>query len=268
MPDYEHILYENRGAVALITLNRPERLNAWTGTMENEFIDAINHASADPDVGCIVITGAGRGFCAGADIGGWDRGIKQATATPRPSKMLHEGGSPEVPITLQRGKPTICAVNGVSVGVGLTMTMACDIRIASTAARFSARFVQRRADAGVRQHALPAGRRRAAERAVHDAHGPHHRRGRGAARAALVDRLVEPDQLMPEVMKLAEEIAANPREAIWAAKRLLHQNAVEQDLRRVVTLESYSIRERQTEPDHSEAVQAFMEKRQPVFNQR
>ena len=112
MPNYEHILYENRGAVALITLNRPERLNAWTATMENEFIDAINVASADAEVGCIVITGAGRGFCAGADIGGWDRGIKVgASAAPR-SKMLQEGGSPEVPITLQRAKPTICAVNG------------------------------------------------------------------------------------------------------------------------------------------------------------
>src|SRR5690242_21024080 len=129
MLDYEHILYENRSAVALITLNRPERLNAWTQKMENEFIDAINFASADRDTGCIVITGAGLGFCAGADIGGWDRGLKAGPAQARPSKMLQEGGSPEVPITMQRGKPTICAVNGVSVGVGLTMTMACDIRI-------------------------------------------------------------------------------------------------------------------------------------------
>ena len=73
--------------------------------------------------------------------------------------------------------------------------------------------------------------------------------------------------LMPEAMKLAEEIAANPRDAVWQAKRLLHANAVEADLRRVVTLESYSIRERQTEPDHREAVTAFVEKREPRFNQ-
>jgi 2-(1,2-epoxy-1,2-dihydrophenyl)acetyl-CoA isomerase len=266
MPDYQHILYENRGPVALITLNRPERLNAWTQVMEDEFIDAIDHASADPEVGCIVITGAGRGFCAGADIGGWDRGIKQGAPRAPRSKMLQEGGSPEVPITLQRAKPTICAVNGVSVGVGLTMTMACDIRIASTAARFSARFVKvgLTPECGSTRY-LPAvvglpnalfmtltGRIIESDEAL--------RRG-------VVDRLVEPDQLLPEAMKLAEEIAANPRTAIWAAKRMLHQNAVEQDLRRVVTLECYSIRERQTEPDHREAVQSFVEKRQPQFNQ-
>lgn len=265
MPDYQHILYKNRGPVALITLNRPERLNAWTQTMEDEFINAIDHASGDPEVGCIVITGAGRGFCAGADIGGWDRGIKEGAPRAPRNKMLQEGGSPEVPITLQRAKPTICAVNGVSVGVGLTMTLACDIRIASTAARFSARFVKvgLTPECGSTRY-LPAvvglpnalfmtltGRIIESDEAL--------RRG-------VIDRLVEPDQLLPEAMKLAEEIAANPRTAIWAAKRMLHQNAVEQDLRRVTTLECYSIRERQTEPDHREAVQAFVEKRQPQFN--
>ena len=265
MPDYQHILYENRGAVALITLNRPERLNAWTGTMELEF-----YRCHQPCVGGSrgwLHRDHGRGeVSARAHIGGWDRGIKQgAPATPR-SRMLQEGGSPEVPITLQRGKPTICAVNGVSVGVGLTMTMACDIRIASMAARFSARFVRvgLTPECGSTRY-LPAvvglpnalfmtltGRIIESDEAL----------ARG-----VVDRLVEPDQLLPEAMKLAEEIAANPREAIWAAS-MLHLNAVEQDLRRVVTLECYSIRERQTEPDHKEAVQAFMEKRQPVFNQR
>ncbi len=263
MPEYQHILYENRGPVVLITLNRPERLNAWTQTMENEFIDAINTASADSGTGCIVITGAGRGFCAGADIGGFNEGL--ARSGSRPSKLLYEGGSPEVPITLARSKPTICAVNGPSVGVGLTFTLACDIRIASTAARFSARFVK----VGLTPecgstHYLPlvaglpnalfmtlTGRIIDAEEAL--------RRG-------IVDRLVEPDQLLPEAFKLAEEIAANPHDAVWAAKRMLHAHVTEPDLRKVVTQESYSIRERQTEPDHAEAVKAFIEKRQPAFN--
>jgi 2-(1,2-epoxy-1,2-dihydrophenyl)acetyl-CoA isomerase len=263
MPEYQHILYENRGAVILVTLNRPERLNAWTQTMENEFIDAVNKASADPGTGAIVITGAGRGFCAGADIGGFNDGLQRSG--PRPSKLLIEVGSPEVPITLARAKPTICAINGPSVGVGLTFTLACDIRIASTAARFSARFVK----VGLTPecgstHYLPlvAGLPNALfltlTGRIIDAED--------ALRRGLVDRLVEPDQLLPEALKLAEEIAANPRDAVWAAKRMLHAHVTEPDLRKVVTLESYNIRERQTEPDHAEAVKAFIEKRQPVFN--
>ena len=263
---YEHIIYEPKGAVALITLNRPERLNAWTALMENEFIDAVNTAANDPGVGCLVVTGQGRGFCAGADIGGWDRGLK-GEAPPRPSKMLVEGGSPEVPHALTRGKPAIAAINGVSVGVGLTMTLSCDIRIASTAARFSARFVRvgLTPECGSSRYlplvaGLPNALFLALTGRIIDADEALQRR--------LVDRIVEPDQLMPEAMKLAEEIAANPRDAVWQAKRLLHTNATESDLRRVVTAECYSIRERQTEPDHREAVTAFVEKREPKFNQR
>jgi 2-(1,2-epoxy-1,2-dihydrophenyl)acetyl-CoA isomerase len=266
MPAYEHILYETRGNVALITLNRPERLNAWTQTMENEFIDAVNEAAKDPAIGCVVVTGAGRGFCAGADIGSWDRGLK-GEAPRRVSKMLYEGGSPEVPIALSRGKPIIAAINGVSVGVGLTMTMACDIRIASTEARFSARFVKvgLTPECGSSRYlplvaGLPNALFLTLTGRIVDAEEALQRR--------LVDRLVPPDQLMPEAMKLAEEIAANPHEAVWQAKRLLHMNATENDLRRVTTLECYSIRERQAEPDHREAVQAFVEKRPPVFNQQ
>ena len=260
---YEHILYETRGPVALITLNRPERLNAWTQTMENEVIDAVNAAAQDASVGCVVVTGAGRGFCAGADIGGWDQRIR-SDARP-PSKMLAERGSPEVPTALTRGKPIIAAVNGVAVGVGLTMTLACDIRLASTEARFSARFVKvgLTPECGSSRYlplvaGLPNALFLALTGRIIDAEEAYQRR--------LVDRLVPPDQLLPEAMKLAEEIAANPRDAVWAAKRLLHQNATESDLRRVTTLESYSIRERQSEPDHREAVTAFLEKRAPTFN--
>ncbi|HZP56264.1 MAG TPA: enoyl-CoA hydratase-related protein [Dehalococcoidia bacterium] len=267
MPGYEHILYERRGAVALVTLNRPEKLNAWTQRMEDEFIDAVNATAADDDIGCMVVTGAGRGFCAGADISGWDRSLKGGERPRAQSKMLAEGASPEVPIALTRGKPAIAAINGVSVGVGLTMTLACDIRIASTAARFSARFVKvgLTPECGSTRYlpavaGLPNALFLALTGRIIDAEE--------GLRRGLVDRLVEPEQLLPEALKLAEEIAANPREAVWAAKRMLHMNAVEQDLRRAVTLECYSIRERRTEPDHREAVTAFVEKREPVFNRR
>jgi 2-(1,2-epoxy-1,2-dihydrophenyl)acetyl-CoA isomerase len=265
MAAYEHILYEPRGAVALITLNRPEKLNAWTRTMEDEFIDAVRTAAADSEVGCVVVTGAGRGFCAGADITGWDRSL--STAAPRRrSKMLDESGSPEVPIALSQGKPVIAAINGVAVGIGLTMTLACDIRLASTAARFSARFVKvgLTPECGSTRYlplvaGLPNALFLSLTGRIIDADEALQRR--------LVDQLLPPEQLLPGAFKLAEEIAANPHEAVWAAKRMLHQNATEADLRRVVTVETYSIRERQTEPDHREAVTAFVEKREPRFNQ-
>src|SRR5437870_3268820 len=212
MSNYEHITYEPRGAVALVTLNRPEKLNAWTPKMELEFIDAINSAAADGEIGCVVITGAGRGFCAGADIGNWDRGLKNGPPVRR-SKMLNEGGSPEVPVALSLGKPTIAAINGVSVGVGLTMTLACDIRIASTAARFSARFVKvgLTPECGSTRYlplvaGLPNALFLALTGRIIDAHEALQRR--------LVDRLVEPDQLVPAALKLAEEIDAKPREAV------------------------------------------------------
>src|SRR6185437_13916270 len=144
---YEQILYERRERLALITLNRPERLNAWTPRLEEEFIAAIEQANRDQDCGCIVVTGAGRGFCAGADIGGFRNRIVAAaagddgTAAEGPL-LLRQVSSQEVPIALSLAKPVIAAINGAAIGVGLTMSLACDIRIASEAARFSVRFVR------------------------------------------------------------------------------------------------------------------------------
>ncbi len=141
-PTYQHILYERRNRVALITLNRPEKLNAWTPVMETERIDAVDSAATNGQVGALVVTGAGRGFCAGADISGWAGGAPRSGEPAPTSAPFSQGGSPEVPIALTRGKPVIAAINGPSVGVGLTMSLACDIRIASERATFSARFVK------------------------------------------------------------------------------------------------------------------------------
>jgi 2-(1,2-epoxy-1,2-dihydrophenyl)acetyl-CoA isomerase len=264
-PAYQHILYERRGRVALITLNRPEKLNAWTGVMEREFIHAVNRSAADPEVGAVVVTGAGRGFCAGADIGGWSQDLATRDQRAPASPNTAQDGSPEVPHALSRGKPTIAAINGPSIGIGLTMPLACDIRIASDQATFSARFVRigLTPECGSTRYlplvaGLPNALYLAMTGRIIDANEAKERR--------LVDRVVPHDKLMDEAMALAEEIANNPSDAVWAAKRMLHENANEQNLRNVVNREVHMIREMRRLPDHAEAVAAFVEKRQPKFH--
>ncbi|HEU4758910.1 MAG TPA: enoyl-CoA hydratase-related protein, partial [Dehalococcoidia bacterium] len=252
------------GRVGLITLNRPEKLNAWTPRLEAEFIDAVGRASADRGIGALVVTGAGRAFCAGGDISVWSTNLAGRTEAAPESPLLARDGSPEVPIALRRGKPIIAAINGPAVGVGLTMPLACDIRIASEGATFSVRFVKvgLTPECGSSRY-LPGvvGLGNALYLAL---------TGRmidaaEAEKRGLVDRVVPHEKLMDEAMSLAGEIAANPPDAVWAAKRLIHENAAESDLRRVVTYETQLIREMRRLPDHAEAVRAFMEKREPRF---
>ncbi len=265
LPKYETLLYERHNRIALITLNRPEKLNAWSAPLEGEFINAIETATADPDTHAIVVTGAGRAFCAGGDFSAWSQDLAGRSAGGRISPLMSREGSPEVPITLSRAKPTIAAVNGLAIGIGLTMTLACDIRIASEKAQFSARFVKvgLTPECGsTRYLPLVAGIGNALYLAltgrIVDAEE--------GLRRGLVDRIVPHEKLMDEAMALAEEIASNPPSAAWAAKRLIHENSVEADLRRVVNLEGCAIREMRRLPDHIEAVQAFIEKRRPNFN--
>ena len=264
-PDYETILYERRARVGLITLNRPQKLNAWNPQMETEFIDAVNRAASDRQIGALVVTGAGRAFCAGGDISRWSQELGEEGERRRGSPALERDGSPEVPIAVRRGKPIIAAINGPAIGIGLTMPLACDIRIASDRATLSARFVKvgLTPECGSTRY-LPAVA--GLDNALFLALTGRIIDAAEAKERGLVERVVPHERLMEEAMALAEEIAANPGDAVWAAKRLIHENAVEGDLRRVVTQEGYSIHEMRGLPDHVEAVRAFMEKREPRFN--
>ena len=265
MSEYETILYEKRDAIALVTLNRPEKLNAWSPKMEQEFLDAVGRTTNDGNIVAMVVTGAGRAFCAGGDISGWSQELDdRGTARPRRVPLLAQDGSPEVPIALSQGKPTIAAINGPAIGIGLTMPLACDIRIASDRATFSARFVKigLTPECGsTRYLPLVAGLSNALFLSLTGRiiEAPE------AKERGLIDRIVPHESLLDEALSLAEEIAGNPPTAVWAAKRLLHHNAAEDDLRRVVTTEGYSLREMRGTPEHAEAVRAFVEKRQPKF---
>ena len=270
MPDFEQILYQQDGRVVTITLNRPAKLNAWTTVMEAEFITAVNLAAADDSVGCLVVTGAGRGFCAGADIGGW---AEQQTASAPPPRArapwtattVWREASQGVPQALFDGKPIIAAINGPAVGVGLTMALACDIRIASDRARFSARFVRLGLSpecGSTRNLAEVAGIQTAMELAltgrIIDAADP--------LAAKLVNRIVPHDDLLPVAYDLAREIASGPMESTWITKKLMRHNSLEQSIRTVTDYEGLAIEQLRNKPAHREAVLAFRERREPKFN--
>src|SRR4029453_15653115 len=141
---YSPIPAERRDAVALITLNRPEKLNAWTPAMAVEQARAIEEANADPQVGAIVMTGAGRGFCAGADM---EATFKSRIDGVDPGEDA-ASGSGGMPATLdwvglcRRSKPLIAAVNGAAVGIGMTMILPFDVILAGEAAKFGMFFIK------------------------------------------------------------------------------------------------------------------------------
>lgn len=139
---YETILYDVEDNILTITLNRPEKLNAFNETMMNEMIDAFDKADADDDVKAIIVTGAGRGFCAGADLSGGSGTFDQEDGT-RPTGLRRDGGGLLTLRIFQCMKPVIAACNGPAVGVGATMQCAMDIRLASDKARYGFVFTKR-----------------------------------------------------------------------------------------------------------------------------
>ena len=267
---YEQILFDRQGRVGVITLNRPERLNAWTWKMAGEITEAITRCNDDDGIGAIVLTGAGRGFCSGADIGGFNNAINTREQASSDEERRQAGAPPERarrPANFyQESKPIIVAINGAAIGVGLTMTLTMDIRIASDQARMSMRFVRM----GIVPEAqstlyLPqiVGIANALELSltgrIIDA--------QEALRYGLVSRVVPHDELMSETMKLADEIASNPTDAVWNAKKLLHRNMIEADREAVVRREGAVITKQYESAGHKEAIRAFIEKRQPRFNE-
>ena len=140
---YEEILYDVSGGVLTITLNRPEKLNAFTRTMMTEMIDALDRADADDDVRAIIVTGAGRGFCAGADLSSGGDTFNAEARDDRADGLDRDGGGLLTLRIFECRKPIIAAVNGPAVGIGVTMTLPMDIRLAADVARFGFVFARR-----------------------------------------------------------------------------------------------------------------------------
>jgi 2-(1,2-epoxy-1,2-dihydrophenyl)acetyl-CoA isomerase len=261
---YEEIAVAD-GPVTRITLNRPDKLNALTHRMSQELGRAFAQAGDDPDVRAIVLTGAGRGFCAGQDLSEFESAYR---AGERPDIRRHLEASYHrlIPQIVGIPKPVVAAVNGVAAGAGVSLAVACDVRLASEEARFLQAFVKIGLipDSGG-TWLLPRviGYARALELSISgdpiDA--------RRALDIGLVNRLVPPERFEAEVEGYAARLAALPTAAIAATKELLG-SALRLELDEALGREAEAQgRMGQTE-DHLEGVMAFAEKREPRFRGR
>ena len=262
---YQDILVERRGHVAIITLNRPERMNSMGGTLVEDAIDALQQLHADRDVRAVIITGAGgRAFCAGADVQNLQTRSEEATPMERRRYVL---SAQQVTLAIrQLEKPVIAAVNGVAAGGGCDIALACDIRIASDKARFGEVFARVGLFPGTGgTYFLPrlVGVAKALELIwtgdVIDAHE--------AERLGLVSKVVADEQLIPETLAFAERLTQGPPLAISLAKTAVYKGLdldIHAAFEYAATAESITL----TSDDHREGVTAFREKRAPHFQGR
>jgi enoyl-CoA hydratase/carnithine racemase len=255
---YSQITYEVDSDVAVIMLNRPERLNAWTYPMMGEMFHAVATANADPRIGAIVLSGTGRGFCAGADV-------KEVFESTNGSEAVapRVAGTDWVSV-VRTAKPMVAAVNGPAYGIGLTLVLPCDFIVASSAAKLSCAFIKmgivpelasstflaRRCGWGAASDLMLSGR------AVDAAE---------ALRLRLVDEVAEPDDLLITAKVRARSYGANSETALRFVKELLTQNACETNLAEVQRREGALLAEAFKSPEHREAIAAFNEKRAPKF---
>jgi len=262
---YESLIYEVKDGIATLTLNRPDRLNALGGTLRDDLFDAVTRSAADPEVRVMVVTGAGKGFCSGGDV----KAMGEAKAGQR-ERPLIEKIAPSRDRTLlamrEAPQPIIAAVNGAAAGAGMNLALGCDIRIASTAAKFTQAFVKRglHPDWGG-TYFLPrvVGTAKACEMIftgdVIDA--------AEALRLGIVSRVVAPEELMPTAYELARRIAAGPPVAIRLAKRSIYANE-DLDLRAALQNETMAQNICFETEDATEGIRAFGEKRAPAFKGR
>jgi enoyl-CoA hydratase/carnithine racemase len=248
--------------IATVTLNRPDKLNAFTGRMMNEMIDIFDHTDADDDVKAVIITGAGRGFCAGADLSsGGDTFSRGGSDVMSRQGVPRDGGGLLTLRIFESLKPVIGAVNGPAVGVGVTMTLPMDIRLASDAARFGFVFARRGiVPEACSSYFLP--RIVGIQRATEWVFTGRVFGAQEALDAGLVRSVHAPDDLLPAARELAREIADNTapvsvalsRRMLWRMLGASHP----MDAHRV---DSRGIMERGRSADSREGVVSFLEKR-------
>jgi 2-(1,2-epoxy-1,2-dihydrophenyl)acetyl-CoA isomerase len=263
---YEFILFERRGAVAWVTLNRPEMRNALKPEMREELIDAIGAVAGDLDLRCLVLTGAGEGFCSGADISGAGSRQGQKRVAGMARDAIRGGSQRLFRAIWELEKPTIAAVNGVAAGFGVHLALACDLIVASAEAKLIEVFVRRGicVDAGGAYLLMRRiGLAKAKELVFFGDDLP----AAEAERIGLINRCVPAAELESTVRELAVRLAEGPTFAIGISKRLLNRS-LESDLETAFSEEAFGQSLVAQSEDMKEGMRSFMEKRPPRFSGR
>jgi enoyl-CoA hydratase/carnithine racemase len=281
MSAYEDILYEVKDRVALITLNRPDKLNAWTAPMQASVKRAIVDAAKDDNVRVIVITGAGRGFCAGADMGGLqqirpegfqdrelartDHTIEAPKSNLGPDVSSHYGGRFGYLMSIR--KPIIAAINGPCAGIGLVFTLYCDMRFAASEAKFTTAFAQRGliAEHGI-SWLLP--RLTGIAHSLDILFSARKFSAAEAERINLVNRVFPQENFLPAVMDYARTLADTVSPRAMGVMKAQIWKALYQDLNDAVAIGDAEMQKSFATEDFKEGVAHFVEKRAAKFTGR
>ena len=253
---YETITYEINNQVAWLTLNRPEKLNAFTETMNREVIAVLKEAEANTEVRALVVTGAGRAFCSGEDLAGLKNELDHG-------ELLRTRYNPMMKQWMKFEKPTIAAVNGAAAGAGMSLALASDFRIAASKASFIQAFVHIGLvpDSGS-LYFLPrlVGYAKAVELAMLGEKVS----AEDAKNLGLVTKVVSDEALYSETQSFAESLTRLPTKSLGLIKRYMHQS-FETSLNQMLENEAFAQRIAGLTEDHREGVSAFLEKRKPKY---
>ena len=266
--DFEEIIYEKSDGIATITLNRPQRMNAFTSRMIDEWYAALLDAHTDPGVRVVILTGAGRGFCAGADLAGGNvAGLLNRERTMVENRNFLRDSVQRIPrLVALLEKPYIAAVNGAAVGAGMDMASMCDMRFAADSARFGMTYVRIGivpGDGGAYYLPRIVGTARALDLIwsgrIFDA--------KEALEMGYVSAVVPAEELMDYTRGYAARLAAGPAVAIQQAKRLVYRSQ-HVDADAALDLAQQAMFITQSTEDAREGPRAFVEKREPQFKGR
>lgn len=263
--NYETILVETDGPVATVTLNRPERLNAFTVRMGDELSDAFARLDADDSVRAVILTGSGRAFCAGADLDPSGKTFSNFVESGE-SDTEDVQSRPRMDPWMMR-KPVIAALNGHAIGVGLTLAMQCDVRYAAADAKLSFAFVRRGIIPELSSHAIVP-RVLGLSRALELMLSGRTLTGEEAERQGLVSKAMPRDEVLPAAMEYARDIAENAAPLSVAISKRLIWEGLTDSLDSMRRKENVLFAWAASQPDAVEGVKAFFEKRPPEWKLR